>query len=255
MAGASPPVDGWHQSPCPARISMSVGGPHLRRADMSVPLAQFLHRKLRQADQFRTRFADREHQPDGVGRQPPRRESLGLPGRLILPLLVVDHAYQRLLSATSESGSSPASPTRNRSGGGPELRTRSAVPHAAARQLFEPVQHRCAELVQPSEGQLHLRLHARYAHDAAAVTFAHTLPVTPGKRQPGQARASARVFTGAMRWPGCDCGCHQGSTSGRVPIMIYREHTVTDHKGEGACRRQHRPPVGAVPSSQQGTKE
>jgi hypothetical protein len=42
---------------------MSVGGPHLRRADMSVSLAQFL---------------------------------------------VVDHAYQRLLSATSESRPSPA---------------------------------------------------------------------------------------------------------------------------------------------------
>jgi hypothetical protein len=56
---------------------------------------------------------------------------------------------------------------QGQSGGGPELRTWSAVPHAAARQLFGPVQHRCAGLVQPSEGQLHLRLHARHAHDAA----------------------------------------------------------------------------------------
>ena len=61
-------------------------------------LAQLRHRELRQADQFRTRFAGPEHRPDRLGSQPPRRESRRLPGRLTQPLPVIDHSHQRLLS-------------------------------------------------------------------------------------------------------------------------------------------------------------
>ena len=61
-------------------------------------LAQLRHREFRQAGQFRTRFADREHRPDRVGSQPPRCESQRLPGRLTQPLPVIDHVHQRLLS-------------------------------------------------------------------------------------------------------------------------------------------------------------
>ena len=67
--------------------------------------------------------------------------------------------------AASDSRPSTASPTRNRSGGGPALR-----PNAVAQRLplrnrkrVGQLEHRRAQLVQPGEGQLHLRLHARRA--------------------------------------------------------------------------------------------
>ena len=60
-------------------------------------LTRLRHRELRQAGQFRTRFAGPDP-PDRLGSQPPRRESRRLPGRLTQPLPFIDHAHQRLLS-------------------------------------------------------------------------------------------------------------------------------------------------------------
>jgi hypothetical protein len=65
----------------------------------SVSLAQLRHRELRQAREFRTRFAGREHRPDRVAVSRRARESQRLPGRLTQPLPVIDHAHQRLLSS------------------------------------------------------------------------------------------------------------------------------------------------------------
>jgi len=54
-----------------------------------------------------------------IARKRSRREPQRLRGGLIQPLLVIDHADQRLFPATSDSKLSTASATRNRSGGGP----------------------------------------------------------------------------------------------------------------------------------------
>ena len=51
--------------------------------------------QLRQPGQARARLTGREHQPDRVGAQPPRRESQRLRRGLVQPLLVVDQADQR----------------------------------------------------------------------------------------------------------------------------------------------------------------
>ena len=72
-------------------------------------------------------------------------------------------------SATSESRLSTARPTKKRSGAGPGLvpkavRTRIAL---RSRKTLEPVEHRRQQLMQPGEGQLHLRLDAGGTHDQA----------------------------------------------------------------------------------------
>ena len=66
-------------------------------------------------------LAGREHQPDRVGRQPPRHEPQRLRRRLVQPLLVVDHADQRPLPGhlrqQAQHGQPDQEPVRRRAGG------------------------------------------------------------------------------------------------------------------------------------------
>ena len=73
-------------------------------------------------------------------------------------------------AATSESRLSTASPTRKRSGGLARTQAERRGQRIALRtgQAIEPVQHRRAQLVQPGEGELHLRLGAARPDDTTS---------------------------------------------------------------------------------------
>ncbi len=88
---------------------------------------------------------------------------------MVEPLLVVDHADERPfpgpLRQQGENGQPDQEPVRRRADAeaerGPQ---RLPLRH---RQAMEPVQHRRAQQMQPGEGELHLRRHARHADDPA----------------------------------------------------------------------------------------
>ena len=73
-------------------------------------------------------------------------------------------------SATADNRPSTANPTRNRSGTSPARRPKATLraSRCGARKRVEPVEHRRAELMDPGERQLHLRLHARELRDPEA---------------------------------------------------------------------------------------
>ena len=73
-------------------------------------------------------------------------------------------------SATAASRLSTASPTRNRFGHFPGCKPQSDAQGVSLRdrECVEPVEHRRAELMDPGERQLHLRLHGRELRDSEA---------------------------------------------------------------------------------------
>ena len=148
--------------------------------------------QLGQPGQIDARLAGREHHAHRIGRQPPRRESQRLRRSLIEPLLVVDHADQRTFPGRpgqqAQHGQPDQESVRRRARGDAE-RGPQRVP-LRHRQTLRAIQHRRAQLMQPRERQLHLRLHARGA--------LHPAPRT--RRLPGQVvqqhgLAHARVAT------------------------------------------------------------
>ena len=106
-------------------------------------------------------------------------------------------------SATSDSRLRTARPTRNRSGASPS-RTPNAVPKASRCGPGKPLQaihERRAELMQPGERELHLRLDARRPRDAAAGRAAHEVVeqraladagLAAQQQRPARTRAHAR---------------------------------------------------------------
>ena len=124
-------------------------------------LAQAGQRELRQPGQLRPVESGREHQPDRIGRQPPRHEPQRLHRRPVQPLLVIDHADQRPLGGhlreQSKHRQTDQEPVRRRTGAEAER-----DPQRVALRAGEPtglVQHRRQQLMQPGERELHLRLH------------------------------------------------------------------------------------------------
>ena len=127
------------------------------------------HFELRQPGQLAARLADREHQADRVGDHPPGREPQGLRGSAIQPLMVIDDADQRLrrghLREQAQHGQPDQEPVRRRPGADPEHGPQRIALRTG--QVPGVIQHRPAQLMQPGEGQLHLRLHARRARHPA----------------------------------------------------------------------------------------
>ncbi len=128
------------------------------------------HFELRQPGQLAARLADREHQADRVGGHPPGREPQGLRGSAIQPLMVIDHADQRLrpghLREQAQHGQPDQEPVRRRPAADPEHGPQRIALRTG--QLPGVIQHRPAQLMQPGEGQLHLRLHAHRARHPAS---------------------------------------------------------------------------------------
>ena len=124
------------------------------------------------------RLAGREHQPDRICPQPPGDEPQGLRRGLVEPLLVVDQADQRMFAGRpghqAEHGQAYEEPVRRRPRGQAERGPQRVA--LWRRQLLRPIQQRRAQLMQPGEGQLHLRLHAHRAHHLAP-----RLPARPAR--------------------------------------------------------------------------
>ena len=116
-------------------------------------------------------LADREDHHDALGGEPARDEAQDLRRCLVEPVDVVEQADQRLRSRRRpRAGSGPPA----RRGTDPAVR-RSSRPKAVrsasrwgAGRRSSRVEERRAQLMEPGEGQLHLRLDARGAHDPAA---------------------------------------------------------------------------------------
>ena len=144
-------------------------GQHRVQQHPRVALGQPADGQLRQARHVLARDPRREHQAHRVGGQPPGGEAQRLRRGPVEPLLIIDHADQRAvagrLGEQAQHGQADQEPVRRRADAeaerGPQ---RLLLRH---RQMLGAIQQRRAQLVQPGEGQLHLRLHAgRAGHPA-----------------------------------------------------------------------------------------
>ena len=115
------------------------------------------------------RLAHGEHQPDRLRAQPARHERQRLRRGAVEPLRIVHDADQRpLLRRVGQQAQRPpgrrgSDPGRRRRAG----RTRAERLALRAGEPLEAIHERRAELMQPRERELHLRLDARRARDAA----------------------------------------------------------------------------------------
>ena len=111
------------------------------------------------------RRPDREHQRYRLRQQAAPDESEDLGGGLVEPLRVVHDAQHRLLLGglrhEAERREGDQEPVGAISGGKPERDAEPATLRLGQRP--EPAEHRRAQLVQPGEGELHLRLDAGHA--------------------------------------------------------------------------------------------
>ena len=145
-------------------------GQHRVQKRARIALAQTLDHDLRHSRQIVARRARREHQADRFRLHAARDEREHLRRRAIEPLLVIHQADQRLLLGhVGEQGQGregDEEPIRRRPGADAERGLqRIALRH---REALEAIQHRREQLMQPGEGELHLRLDAGGTHHAAA---------------------------------------------------------------------------------------
>ena len=131
--------------------------------------------------------------------QPPRDEREDLRRGAVQPLLVIDQAHQRLLlgdlGEQAQHGEADEEAVRRRSGTEAERRAqRIALRH---REPLELVEHRRQQLMQPGEGELHLRLDTGGTHqrkpDACSARWSSSavLP-TPGSPRKTSVRLHPR---------------------------------------------------------------
>ena len=113
-------------------------------------------------------LADGEHHGDALGQQAPGHERQRLCGRPIEPLHIIDQAHERtLLGRLGQQ-------TQDREGNEEAIRCSAVVQperrpqrvSLRARQPVELAEHRRAQLMQPGERELHLRLNPRDPGDA-----------------------------------------------------------------------------------------
>ena len=116
------------------------------------------------------RVADGEHERHRFRQQPARDEAQHLRRGRIEPLRVVHEAQQRALRPRPASRLSVARRDQETvgSGAGCQAERHAERGLLRLRERAEPVEHRRAQLVQPRERQLHLRLDAGDPRDAEA---------------------------------------------------------------------------------------
>ena len=114
--------------------------------------------------------AGRAHQRDLLGQQAAGHEPEDLRGGVVEPLGVIDDADQRLglgdLGQQRQGGQPDQEPVRGVPLAQPERRAERIA--LRARQTVEVLQHRCAQLMQPGERELHLGFDPRRSRDATA---------------------------------------------------------------------------------------
>ncbi len=134
--------------------------------------------QLRQLSQFRAHNAGAEDQADRLSPQPARHEPQHLRRGTIKPLSVINHAHQRPASRHLRQQAKHPKPDQEPVRRRPQLQAERGPqrPGLRRRQSLEPIQHRRAQLMQPGERQLHLRLHPRRArHPATRGVPGHVL--------------------------------------------------------------------------------
>ena len=130
-----------------------------------------MHDELREAREVPVvaRLANREHDRDRLGQQPPRDERERLRGHAIEPLRVVDEAHQRPVLGCVRQQAEDSQPDQE-SIGRLALDQPERGPQRVglrARESLQPVEQRGAELVQAGERELHLGLDADGPSDLA----------------------------------------------------------------------------------------
>ena len=134
-----------------------------------IVVAQALDQELRESRQLIAGRASGEDQAHRFGLEAAGDEREHLRRGAIEPLLVIHHADQRLLlghlGEQAQHGEADEEAVRRGSGTGAEGRAQRIA--LRSRKTLEPVEHRSQELMQPGEGELHLRLDAGGTHDQA----------------------------------------------------------------------------------------
>ena len=122
-------------------------------------------------------------------------------------------------SATSDSRLSTARPTRKRSGACPCAQAERGAQRVALRrrEALEPVEHRRAQLMQPGERELHLRLDARRSRDRGTQTRARQVVQQRGLADPGLAAQDQHP---ALTGP------HASPATGPAPRARRADHTA-----------------------------
>ena len=133
-------------------------------------LAQTLDHQLRQSRQVVARLPRREDQADRFRLQAARDEREDLRRGAIEPLLVIHQADQRPLlghlGEQAQDGQGDEEAIRRRPGTDAERGPQRIA--LRNRETLEAIQHRRAQLMQPGEGKLHLRLDTSGPHHTAA---------------------------------------------------------------------------------------
>ena len=162
-----------------------------------------------------------EHQPHRLRPQPPPDQPQHLRRGPVQPLLIIDDAHQRPLPRhlrqQPQDRQPDHQPIRRRPGTKPERDPqRRPLP---PRQTPQPAQHRRAQLMQPRERQLHLRLHPRRPHHPAT------------RRPPGQEPQQRRLAHPRL------------TTHHQNPALTppHRRHQPAKHPALSPAADQHRP--------------
>ena len=157
-----------------------------------VRLGQPVDFKLGQPGQLRTRVAGGEYQSDRVRAQTAGGEPERLGRGLIEPLLVVDQADQGTIARPPPTAGSRRQahdePVRRRPRDEAERGPQRVL--LRQRQPLSAAEHRRAELMQPRERQLHLRLHAGRPRQLAAVFLPATWSSSVVLPTPGSPRTT-----------------------------------------------------------------
>jgi hypothetical protein len=134
-------------------------------------VGQPLHVHLGKSGQHVWTVTDGEDDRDWFGQQAPCHESHCLQGDLVEPLRIVHDAEQRLFGRCHGEQAQYGEPHQESVGSVPQPAAEGDVERRALRlgQFVEVAEQRRAQLLQPSERKLHIRLHADNAHDAEPV--------------------------------------------------------------------------------------
>jgi hypothetical protein len=114
-------------------------------------------------------LADGEHHGEPLRQQAPRHERQRLRGGSVEPLHIVDQAHERLHLGRGGQQAQDRQADEEAIRGAAVLQPERDPQGVSLRagQCLGPVEHGRAQLMQPGEGELHLRLDARDAGDAA----------------------------------------------------------------------------------------
>ena len=176
--------------------------PHRRaqqRAGITVDEA--VHLEIRQVPKLLARLPCCEHEPHRLGQQPASDERERQRRGLIQPLRVVDDAEQGTLLGhlgdQAQHGQADEEPVRGGARAEPEHDLHGLT--LWSRQPLEPIEQRCAQLMQARVGQLHLGLHptarttVRSDADSIRYSSSAVFPIPASPRRTSERLSPCRI--------------------------------------------------------------